>query len=883
MNVRKIKRHAGSSTMCLMLAAAMAGCASGGGGAGGGVGPDITVSPRFQPVATIPLPSDGHHLPVAVKVIDSRQPKGPVRPDGREVIAQGDKGSVFVNEPVPHVIEKSLATALQSAGFNVQPDAPVVVEATLVDLPLDATQFTNWGLPSERASTLDALGAVIPGPVRSTRARASLNIVIRKNDARLGFSHVVSQTAQNQSTDRAVVQQTLDQAIDAAVSQAVAQAAPDIEIVTRTPVTAKEINGRGDEITHQQEVVEALAKSLGQKEATLADDRNALEAMRRQLDQDRQRLEAQSTADQQQIERGRTALADDRKQLISEQHAAEEARQKLVDQRTQVDADRKALQSRMDELKGKAEVDQQARQSLDELKKQQSALDDKSAALDNQAAAQVEQSKTLQARADQLNTREEALAAQAKQLTAQASELAANKAEMESRRKSLEQRQANLDQYEKKLNDQTAANQTLSAELRQRQHELETQEAALTKWKQDLEARANVKPPPAVVEDRRPLIVITDPGVATKQTTLGQVPVAGVAAADRKLARLQAVVNGKPIDLLAPREGNRAVTVRLKNDTPRVARGEAPVAMESRPFNFTAELREGKNDIDIEAVDDQDLRSVEHLSINYEKPEGKVFIVSIGVNNYTDRPLVPSLKYAVADATDIASTFATLNGGDKQVKTLLDDKADHEAVVEELFDRLPTEVRPADTVVIYFSGHGAPDMVASGAGNVEAFLLPCDADPTRLFSTAIRMSDVERILRRLQSERIVFMADTCFSGAAAEPGARGISVPGRGLRAVTFRLTPKLPVGKGCAILTASKDSEAAQERSEFGHGLFSYYVLKGLRGEADANHDHVVTVDELYNYVQTMVNRDSNGGQTPQISRDPAAGDIILSKVPEH
>jgi uncharacterized caspase-like protein len=124
------------------------------------------------------------------------------------------------------------------------------------------------------------------------------------------------------------------------------------------------------------------------------------------------------------------------------------------------------------------------------------------------------------------------------------------------------------------------------------------------------------------------------------------------------------------------------------------------------------------------------------------------------------------------------------------------------------------------------------------------------------------------------------MADTCFSGAAAEPGSRGISVPGRSLRAVTFRLTPRLPVGKGCAILTASKDSEAAQERSELGHGLFSYYVLKGLRGEADANHDHVVTVDELFNYVQTQVARETNGSQTPQISRDPAAGDIILSQV---
>jgi hypothetical protein len=863
---------------CLVGLAGLASCSSGG---GGGMGPDVTVTPHYQPASVAPAPAETRHLSVTVQVIDSRQEKGPVRPDGREIIAQGDKGKVFVSEPVPKLIEKSLSAALQSAGFSLQPDAPVVVEATLVDLPLEATQFTNWGLPSERASTLDALGAVVPGPVRPTRAKASLNIVIRKHDARLGFSHVVSQTAENKSADRSVVEQTLDQAIDGAVAQAVAQAAPDIEIVTRTPVTAKEINGRDDEITHQEEVVQALTKSLAQKEATLADDRNAVEAMRRQIEEDRRRLEMQAVSTSQQIEHDRQALSSEKDRLADQRRAADAEAERLKGERASIDADRKAILAKIEGLKNKSNADQEAKQSLAELAQKQKTLDEKLATVETATARHDEQSKAMRARTAELENREHVLSAQAADLAAQTGQLAAAKADLESRRKSLLDRQSNLDEYEKKLNDQSAANQTLGAQLRQRQEDLAAQSTALAKWKQDLEARANVKPPAAVVEDRRPLIVITDPGLATKDTTLAQVPITGVAAADRELITLRGIVNGKAIDLMAPPDkGTRAVSYQPAPEAPRVTRGEAPVAMASKPFSFTADLHEGVNDISVEAVDQQNLRSVERLSIKYQKPEGKVFIVSIGINNYADRPLVPSLKYAVADATDVAAAFGSLEGGEKQVRTLLDDKADHQAVVEELFDRLPTEVRPADTVIIFFSGHGAPDLVASTSGNVEAFLLPSDADPTRLFTTAIRMSDVERILRRLRSERIVFMADTCFSGAAAEPGSRGISVPGRSLRAVTFRLTPRLPVGKGCAILTASKDSEAAQERSELGHGLFSYYVLKGLRGEADANHDHVVTVDELFNYVQTQVARATNGSQTPQISRDPAAGDIILSQV---
>lgn len=863
----------------VLLACSMNGC-----GSSGGVGPDVTVDPSFRAPVGEPAP-DGHQLAVSVKVVDARNPRGPIRPDGREVIAEGDKGKVFLREPVERVVARDLEDALRASGFKVQPDAPVVLEATVVDLPVEATQFTNWGLPSERASTLDALGAIVPGPVRPTTAKASLNIVVRKNDTRLGFSHVVTHDASNKSADRSVVEQTLAQAINGAVTQAVAEAAPDIEIVTRTPVTAKEINGRGDELNRQEEVVQALSQSLSRKEAALAEDRGAVEAMRRQLEQDRQALESQTAGGREELDRQRAALAAERKEIATQQQAASASQAKLQAEGAKLETDRKALQARLDQLAAKSDDARQTEEARAQIQQQQKDLEAKSAALEKQNTELAGQSKALQDRAAAADDREKALAAEAARLANQAAQVASAQSELEARRKNLEDRQKNLSTYEKKLSDQTAANQSLLIELNQREKDLQDREAALAKWKQDLEARANVKPPPAVVEQQRPLIVITQPGLAKATTTLPRLSISGVAAGEADLAALHATINGERVDLLAPPpEGTRAITFRPARDTPYVTQGKPGSPMAAKPFSFDANLHEGPNDITIEAVDRNNLSSVEHLSIRYDKPEGKTVVVSIGINQYSDTPLVPPLKFAVSDAMDLAKVFHSLDPGrPNQVRMLLDDKANHQAVVDELFDRLPTEAGPADTVIIFFSGHGAPDIVSGNAsGNVEAFLLPSDADPTRLFSTAIRMSDVETILRRLQSERIVFLADTCFSGAAAEPGSRGISVPGRTLRAITFRSAPHLPSGKGCAILTASKDTEAAQERSELGHGLFSYYVLQGLRGAADANHDHVVTVDELYNYVQTMVSRATGGAQTPQINRDPAAGDIVLSEVPE-
>src|SRR2546421_10481828 len=68
--------------------AVLVGCSSSGGGGGGG-GPNVVVSPHYQGGAGA---ASGNKLPVKVDVVDARTPKAVTRPDGREVLAEGDKG-----------------------------------------------------------------------------------------------------------------------------------------------------------------------------------------------------------------------------------------------------------------------------------------------------------------------------------------------------------------------------------------------------------------------------------------------------------------------------------------------------------------------------------------------------------------------------------------------------------------------------------------------------------------------------------------------------------------------------------------------------------------------------------------------------------------------
>jgi hypothetical protein len=790
---------------------------------GGGAGPDFAVSPQYKPTGQLNAAGGGNKTPVAVAVVDSRTSKGRTRSDGNEVITEGDKGKIYLSRPVTKVVEDSLTSALKSAGFTVAPEAAVVVEVDVVDLPVQAYQFTHWNLPSERASTLDALGAVVPGPVRPTTAKANMNVIVRKHDTRLGFNHVVGAEVTNKSADRGVVEQTMDEAISKAVDEAVAKAAPDVEIVNRTPVTAREIDGREGEILKQQQAIKELGDMLAKREALLTEDKKAMDEMRQRLVEDQRQ--------------GQESLAADRKAL--------------EDQRTQIKSERDALAAKVAELNSKPKEDPEAKEALLAAQKQQQELDARSKSL--------EQAST----------------------------------ELDSRKKTIEEREQNLAAYSAKLDDQSKANQALAAELKARQGELADREAALKKWKQDLEARAAVKPTEQIVGKRRPLILITDPAASRTETTLPQITVSGVAIDNRQVASLKATVNGQPVaDVtgagVSSEDTGRGVGIRSvttgAGGTAATADGSEQ-SLASKRINFTAPLKEGLNEIVIDVINDDSLKTTEKLTVNYDKGAGRIHIITIGINDYQNKDSVPPLQYAVADAKEVAETFEHLLSAStgKRIRELLNGQATRANLVRQLFEQLPSEVRPSDTVVIFFSGHGAPDASTDAQGNVETFLLPIDADPQKLFSTAIRMNDVGTILRRLRSERIVFLADTCYSGAAAVGinGAKSVGIAGVAMRGgVGLKAIPERPRGKGVAVMTASTGIQVAQEKQDVGHGVFTHYLLKGLQGAADANHDGRVTVDELYEYVRNQVSAATNGKQTPQISRDPTAGDIVLSNV---
>jgi hypothetical protein len=77
-------------------------------------------------------------------------------------------------------------------------------------------------------------------------------------------------------------------------------------------------------------------------------------------------------------------------------------------------------------------------------------------------------------------------------------------------------------------------------------------------------------------------------------------------------------------------------------------------------------------------------------------------------------------------------------------------------------------------------------------------------------------------------------------------------------------------------VITASQSDQIASSSTDFKHGIFSYYLMKGMEGEADENKDNKITVGEMQNYLQDMVGRKAmsvNRKQVPQLTGDANRG----------
>ena len=258
--------------------------------------------------------------------------------------------------------------------------------------------------------------------------------------------------------------------------------------------------------------------------------------------------------------------------------------------------------------------------------------------------------------------------------------------------------------------------------------------------------------------------------------------------------------------------------------------------------------------------------------------------VVIGVGQY-ENVTIPRLRYTVPDAEAIHQTLVGPAAFKKDNVLLLTDRSERKPTLRNIKWALGTflgrSAKKDDTVVIFFAGHGAPEVDTRGLerDGLAKYLIPSDADPDDLYSTALPMDELQTIFGRIEAERVVAFLDACYSGAA---GGRTFSSKRTRAGAVDDLFLERLTRSKGRAIVTASRTNEVSIELPELGHGIFSYFLVDGLKGAADLNRDGIVSLQELYEFVEQQVATKSRavGGNQHPVMKGELEGVLPLAKV---
>ena len=247
------------------------------------------------------------------------------------------------------------------------------------------------------------------------------------------------------------------------------------------------------------------------------------------------------------------------------------------------------------------------------------------------------------------------------------------------------------------------------------------------------------------------------------------------------------------------------------------------------------------------------------VSLKARPPRDAVAII-IGIQDYRR---VSKADFANNDARrfyDYAIRGLGVPAGN--IKLLLDDKADDIEILGAFKNWLPLKTRKGQTdVYVFYSGHGYPS--DDGAS---LYFLPHGVDRQFLDRSAIKQSDIVQALQAVTPKSVTLFLDACYSGQSRTgetllAGARPISIQPK---ASTFP--------SNFTVLSASAPEQIASSSPELKHGIFSYFLMKGMEGEADQNKDGVITVQEMQSYLSDSVGRKAmslSRTQQPQVIGD--------------
>ena len=245
----------------------------------------------------------------------------------------------------------------------------------------------------------------------------------------------------------------------------------------------------------------------------------------------------------------------------------------------------------------------------------------------------------------------------------------------------------------------------------------------------------------------------------------------------------------------------------------------------------------------------------------------------VGISKYAHERF--RLRFAARDALKMREKLLEEGAGgfrDDHILLLVDEKATAANLAKGLRTFLKSP-NPDDLVVLFFACHGTRDPQRPD----NLYFLPHEADPADISGTGVPMRELEQALTEtLHSRRVVVLVDTCHSGGVGWMfgGQRGAGDDAGDLNAYLGALSRSRG---GVSVMTSAMAAESSVEGEQWGdgHGVFTHYLLQGLSGAADQGppYDTIITVGELFDFVEAKVREATDDKQHPHISANADRG----------
>lgn len=259
-----------------------------------------------------------------------------------------------------------------------------------------------------------------------------------------------------------------------------------------------------------------------------------------------------------------------------------------------------------------------------------------------------------------------------------------------------------------------------------------------------------------------------------------------------------------------------------------------------------------------------------HSTHALETGLAKLWLILVGVNQYQDEQ-IPCLRYSALDCQGLGEALnAATQGFPQRDVKIHNDFANQQPLLEDVrtsLKQVASATKSIDTVLFYFSGHGMLE-----PSSQQVVLCLKDTQKDNLIETGLKLQELLQLLENCAAQQQLVWLDACHSGSMTLLGARGetpIDPQLNPTQELVEVLRQRAAKRKGFYALLSCDQGQQSWEFPQLKHGVFTYYLIRGLRGEA-ADSQGIIEADGLYRYVyhQTLAYIDKANQQLRVINQ---------------